>query len=370
MDFTFTDEQQMLKDAADRFGLDNWAAADRLKRLEEGRAGAQRRWREMAEMGWLMLAIPEAEGGIGGSPIDVMALTEGFGRHLMTDPFVSGCVLAPALLAGGGDKASERLSEIGAGEVMVAAALIEPYGDHDLSWVATRADTSGGTVRLSGAKSHVEDGAYADWFIVSARTGGADGEADGIGLFLVAKDAEGLSVDRFRAMDHHFHARLTLDGVAAIPILSDGALPRIEQAVDHAICAHLAEATGSMEAAAAATLDYLRTRHQFGVAIGSFQVLQHRMVDMTIACEEGRSMAYHATLNLHADALTRRRAVSAGKTRVADCGIYVGQQAVQLHGGVGFSDELIVSHHLKRQMMIDLAHGPAAFHRALFANAA
>jgi pimeloyl-CoA dehydrogenase len=299
-----------------------------------------------------------------------MAVMEGMGRHLMVSPYVATCVLAPALLADGGDAAGEVMAQIGSGAAMVGAGLIEADGGHDLHHVATRAEGSGRAWQLTGAKLHVEDGADAAWYVVSARTAGAVHDAGGIGLFLVPAGAHGLTVERFRAIDQHRHARLKLDGVtAAIPLgVVDNGLPTITAAVDRAICAHLAEATGSMEAAADATLEYLRTRKQFGVAIGSFQALQHRMVDMAIACEEARAMTYQATLSLHHGASERRRAVSGGKARVSQSGMFVGQQAVQLHGGVGFSDELIISHHLRRQMMLDLAHGPADHHVTLFAQ--
>jgi alkylation response protein AidB-like acyl-CoA dehydrogenase len=372
MDFVYSEEQQMLRDGVDRYGGQVWPAAKRLRMIAEGPDGARRRWREMAELGWFLLAIPEAQGGLGGGPIDIMAVMEGFGRRLMTGPYVSTCVLAPALLEAGGEGAEELLTAIGAGEAFVGAGLIEPDGAYDLHRVSTRAERDGGGgYRLSGVKAHVEDGADADFFIVSARTGGGTADADGLSLFLVAADAPGLRVDRFRSVDHHRHARLTLEGVTHVTQLgaADGALPVIVEAVDRAICGHLAEATGSMEAAAEATLEYLRTRRQFGVIIGSFQALQHRMVDMQIACEEARAMTYQATLSLHHGAAQRRRAVSAAKTRVGQSGVYVGQQAVQLHGGVGFSEELIVSHHLRRQMMLDIAHGSADHHRALFAAA-
>jgi len=366
MNFDYSDEQIMLRDSVDRYGAEQWAAANRLKMLEEGPEAAVRRWAQMAEMGWLMLPIGEDQGGLGGSAVDVMAIAEGFGRHLILDPWVTSCVLVPALLRGGGDAAGDVAAAIAAGEARAAAALIESDGGYDLAHVATRAD---GNI-LSGAKLHVEDGADADWFVVSARTGGSVDEDGGISLFLVPRGAEGLEISRYRALDHHRHARLTLNGVRGVPIgQADAALPVIEAGVDRAICAHLAEATGSMETAAAVTLEYLKTRKQFGVAIGTFQALQHKMVDMTIACEEARAMTYHATLHLGAAPAERRRAVAAGKTRVADCGVHVGQDAIQLHGGVGFSDELIVSHHFKRQLMIDQAHGPRAHHRARFSAA-
>lgn len=365
MNFDYSDEQLMLRDSVDRYGQQQWDPADRLKMLEQGPAAAVRRWAQMAEMGWLMLPVDEDQGGLGGSAVDVMAIAEGFGRHLILDPWVSSCVLVPALLSGGGDAASELAGAIAVGAARAAGAFIESDGGHDPAHVATRAE---GNI-LSGEKLHVEDGGGADWFVVSARTGGNVDEEAGISLFLVPRDADGLTVSTYRAADHHRHARLALNGVRGVPIgQADAALPVIEAAVDRAICAHLAEATGSMETATAVTLDFLKTRKQFGVAIGTFQALQHKIVDMTIACEEARAMTYHATLHSNAAPAERRRAAAAGKTRVADCGMHVGQDAIQLHGGVGFSDELIVSHHFKRLLMIDQAHGPRAYHRARFAG--
>ena len=367
MDFAYSDEQAMLRDSVERYGQDEWPAAGRRRILAEKSDGIRRRWRAMAALGWLMLPIAEADGGLGGGPVEVMAVMEGFGRHLIAAPYVSSCILVPALI-GGDPAAADLLAAIAAGEATAAAALIEAEGGDDLAWVETRAIRNGDGWRLTGSKPHVEDGADADWFVISARTAGAAGDASGLGLFLLPRDTPGATVEGFRAIDAHRHARLTLEGAAAVAIGDPaGALPAIEAAVDRAICAQLAEATGSMEAAAAATLDYLRTRQQFGVAIGTFQALQHRMVDMTIACEEARAMTYHATLSLARDPAERRRAVSAGKVRVGQSGVYVGQQAVQLHGGVGFSEELVVSHHLRRQMMLDLAHGSADHHRARYA---
>jgi len=363
MDFVYSDEQAMLRDSVDRYGQDVWAPSNRLKMLEEGPEGAGRRWLEMAAMGWLMLPIAEADGGLDGSAVDVMALMEAMGRHLIVSSFVTTCVLVPALI-GGNPAASDILAAIGAGEAIAAAALVDSPNDPDPAFVETHAVQAEGGWQLIGTKAHVEDGADADWFVVSARTAGVPGDRDGIGLFLVARDAAGLTVEGFRSIDSHRHARLGLEGVQAVAVGDTGAaLPIIEAAIDRAICAQLAEATGSMEASAAETLEYLRTRQQFGAPIGTFQVLQHRMVDMTIACEEARSMTYHATLHLDGDSTARGRAVAAGKVRVGQCGLLVGQQAVQLHGGVGVSEELIVSHHLRRQMMLRLSSGGVDYHR-------
>jgi len=360
MNFEYSDEQRMLADSANRLGADLWPSSDRLKLLANFDDLTARTAAQMAELGWLMLPIAEDDGGLGGSAVDVMAIMEGVGRHLIPTSYVANAVLVPALVSGD-PAAADLLAAIGEGSSKAAAGLLEPDGGYDLGWVECAATGNGADWTLTGEKLHVEDGADADWFVVTAKTDA------GISLFLVRADAPGLTVSRFRAIDQHRHARLKLDGVTAVLIGEAGAaLPRVELAVDKAICAHLAEAVGSMEAALAATLEYLRTRKQFGVAIGSFQSLQHRAVDMAIALEEARSMSYRATLSLGLPAAERRRVVSAAKARVGQCGLYVGRQAVQLHGGVGFSDELIISHHLKRQMMLDCAYGSAEHHVARF----
>lgn len=367
MQFAYNDEQQMLRDSVERFGEEEWNAADRLKRLAEGPAGGRRRWAKMAELGWLALPISESEGGLGGGPVEVMAIMEGIGRHLMTEAYASHCVLAPALMRGGGEHCAVLLEQLGAGAIRIAAALIEDSGFAPAS-IRTEALADGGGVRLSGTKIHVEDGADADWFLVSARTSGSVGSRDGIGLFLVPCDADGLDVRRFRSVDGHRHASLALRGVSATPVGQVGeAADRIDLAMDRAILAVLAESVGSMEAALAATLDYVRTRQQFGAPIGTFQAVQHKLVDMSLACEEARALTMVATAQ-YAQTASDAALVAAAKVRVAQCGIAVTQQAVQLHGGVGTSEELVVSHHLRRQMMLELAFGDASFHKARFAD--
>ncbi|WP_017672748.1 acyl-CoA dehydrogenase [Blastomonas sp. AAP53] len=368
MRFTYSDEQAMLLDSVLRFGQEHFPPTERHRLIQQGRSGEAASWAKMAELGWLLLPIAEECGGLGGGIAELMALGEGFGRNLVPGPYVAACVLAPALLARGGDGQYDLIEQIGTGETLVAAALLEDDGGYDLHHIATRAAVAGDHWTLDGAKAHVEDGGDADWFIVPARTGGETADRTGISLFLVAATVPGLRVERFRGIDGHRHARLELDGVAGQLIGAEGnALADIEAAVARANCAYLAEAVGSMEAVSAITLEYLRTREQFGRPIGSFQVLQHRMVDMTVACEEARAMLCHIALSLAQGQAQFQRAVSAAKVRIGECGVYVGQQAVQLHGGVGFSDELIVSHHLKRQMMLAIAHGSVDHHRMRFA---
>lgn len=373
MDFEPSEEQVMIGDSVDLFGARHYPPSERMKLLKAGPGALDSRWREMAEAGWL---------GLGQSADDesdndtyIMTLMQGLGRHLMLEPFVTRCILVPALLAGTDTPATQALLAGAAdGTVLAALALGEARSGFHTNHVETIAEAVEGGFCLSGEKTHVEDGADAEWFVVPARTGGVVDDRAGISLFLVHRDAVGLEVERFSSIDAHRHARLKLVGVrvdtdALIGELGRG-FPILEAAIDRAIVAHIAEALGSMEAVRNVALDYIKTRHQFGKLIGSFQVLQHSMVDMDTACEEARSMVYHATAHLRSDPATRRQAISAAKARVGQCGLFVARQSIQLHGGLGVSAELIVSHHLKRQMMLDLAYGNASYHRARFAEAA
>jgi len=372
MNFDLTDEQRLLRDSVDRFGREHYDFPVWRARVLRGEGFDRGLWRRMAALGWLTLTVPEAQDGYGGSAIDTMVVMEGVGRALMLEPYVGCGVIAPALLphlAPGGHSA--LLAEIMAGEAVLSLADAEPGARYDLVGVETRAEQQGDSYVLTGEKSHALDGAEADWFVVPARTAGAPGDAQGVSLFLVPKAAPGLAVHGLRAMDHRRNAALALDGVVvgadALIGARDGGYPLLRHAVDLAIVARLAEALGAMEAAYEQTLVYLKTRRQFGQVIGSFQALQHRAVDMAIACEEARSMTYLATLSLGAEPAERSRAIAAAKARVGQTSLFVARQAVQLHGGIGFSDELAIGHYLKRLTMIDMAFGNAAHHRALYA---
>ncbi|MGJ7609658.1 MULTISPECIES: acyl-CoA dehydrogenase family protein [unclassified Variovorax] len=368
----YTPEQQMLADGVDRFVREYGRFEQWRKLTAAGTACDDENWRRMADMGWLALAIPEAHGGFGASAAETMIVAEGLGRGLLREPFVSTCVLAVRLLARAGTAEQCKLFEgIADGSVRIATALAEAGGRFRLDSVTTRAVSAGNGFRLSGAKSWVPDASTAHWFIVPARTAHAEGSANsGLSLFLVPANASGLRRTDFRTPDHQHIGQLQLDGVelpasALLGPLHEG-LALLEYAVDHAIAARLAEACGAMDAVSEMTLDYLKVRKQFGTTIGSFQALQHRMVDMSIACEESRSMLQLALDGLEAPPAERQRAIAAAKARVGQCGLYVGYQAVQLHGGVGTSDELAVSHYLKRLTMIDTAYGNADFQRDRF----
>jgi alkylation response protein AidB-like acyl-CoA dehydrogenase len=372
MDFQLTSDQAMLADSVDRFGRDAWPMAERPRLLAAaGRDADGTRWHAMAELGWLALPLSEAQGGLGGSASDIMTVAEGLGRHLIPDPFVSVCVSAASLL---GPDQSDLLEAIAFGKTRAVLALGDPGSRFDYLRVSTSATKRGSDYVLAGEKAFVPDGADADWFLVPARTSGEVDAIDGISLFLVSRHATNLKVSRIRSADNHRHARLRLDGVVASPdmVVGDigGSGLRLGLAVTRAALAHCAEAVGAMDALQDITLDYIKTRQQFGRPIGSFQAIQHRMVDIAIACEEARSITYRATLEADAGVLDNGRMTSAAKTRVGQTALYVGRQAVQLHGGVGTSDELVVSHYLKRLMMIDLSYGNADHHRECFARLA
>jgi alkylation response protein AidB-like acyl-CoA dehydrogenase len=368
VDFSLTPEQVMLRDSIDRFVAEHGDFPAWRRRVADGSAVDTAAWAQMAQLGWLGIAIPEEAGGLGFGPVETMLVMEGLGRALCRVPYAGSCVVAPTLL-----QAGRVLDGVAAGTMQVAVAADEADARFDLAHVATRAARDGAGWTLTGAKSFVADGASADWFIVPARTSGAVGDAAGISLFLVPASATGLAVQRHRGPDHHHHARLVLAGVAvagdALIGAMDGGFAALEAAVDRAICAHLAEAVGCMETLRDTTLAYLKTREQFGATLGSFQALQHRMVDMAIACEEARSLLYLATMRLDGPVEARRPAVSAAKARIGQCAMFVAEQAVQLHGGVGTSDELAVSHHLRRLRVIDVLYGDAEHHRRRFAAA-
>lgn len=369
MNFDLSEEQQLLKDSAWRYGADHGDFTAWRARVERGEAYDAASWRRMADLGWLILNVPEDDGGLGAGPTETMVVAEAIGRYLMLEPFVSTGVIAPVLLkAATEDLRTELMAGVAEGKMVLSLADAEPNGRFDLNRIATRAEVVEGGFRLTGHKSHALDGGAADWFIIPARTAGADDSQDGVSLFLVPAQTEGLTVMRSRAMDNRHNASLELDGVVVpaanlIGGLGEG-FPLLRDAVDRGVVARLAEAVGAMDAVREMTMEYLKTRKQFGQTLGAFQALQHRAVDMAIACEEARSMMYLATIALSGDPAERCKVIAAAKARVGQTSLYVGRQAVQLHGGVGFTEELAVAHYLKRLIMIDMAFGNADHHRA------
>lgn len=365
----------MLQDGVERIVRDHGKFEQWRQSTASAEAFDRRTWQQMAELGWLGLGLAEEHGGIGGSPADTALVMEGIGRGLLRQPYVSSCVLSMRLLTSSSQPSAIALLEgIANGTTLVTTAVAEAHARFHLNRVRTTATQTSDGFILNGEKSWVPDASSANWIIVPARTAGSEDAHDGISIFLLPSDAPSLQRRDFRSPDHQHIGQLQLQQVRlpATALLGPlhGGLSLLEEAVDHAIVARLSEACGAMEAVAAMTLEYIKTRKQFGTTIGSFQSLQHRMVDMMIACEEARSILGPALQSLAETADMRRRAVSAAKTRIGQCALYVGHQSIQLHGGIGTSDELAVSHYLKRLLMIDLAYGNSDHHLERFASAA
>ena len=374
MDFRYSEEQLALQDTLQRFISRDYDFAHRRALVGSALGFSAEAWARYAELGLLALPFPEEFGGLGGTGVDVMAVMEQVGQGLLLEPYVSTVVLCGGLIR---DAASESIKQsilprVAAGQLQMALAAYEAAGRYDLAHVACAAVEAGGGWVLSGRKAVVLDAPSANYFLVSARSAGQVGDADGISLFLVARDAPGVTALPYPTQSGGRAADLQLTEVSPEALIGvpGRAFGIIERAVDSAIAALCAEALGIVTALNQATLNYLKTRKQFGVAIGAFQALQHRMAEMIIAAEQTRSMAIIAAVHVDVDdGAKRRRAISGAKAYVGQAGRFVGQQAVQLHGAMGVVDDLIVSHYFKRLTMIDMSLGDADFHLARFSDA-
>jgi pimeloyl-CoA dehydrogenase small subunit len=370
MDFDLSDEQRLLKESVDRLILDQYQFQQRKQYMAEPAGFSASMWSRFAEQGLLGLPFPEALGGFGGGSIETMIVTEAFGRGLVVEPYFATVILAGGLLRRAAEPAliSALVPRITAGTLKLAFGHVERHSRYDLANVATSARADGSEFVLNGAKSVVLHGDVADKILLTARVSGAQMDRDGIGLFLGDADAPGLSRRGYPTQDGLRAAEVTLDGVRATA-LSDSALPLIEHAVDEAIAALCSEAVGTMQAMHELTLEYLKTRKQFGRPIGSFQVLQHRSVDMLVALEGARSMAmFAAVMAAEENPVERRRAISAAKVQIGRSGRHIGQEAVQLHGGIGMTMEYSVGHYFKRMTMIDQLYGDSDQHLANLAR--
>ena len=375
MNFSLNEEQRLLKDSAERFVRES-CSLDQRRALVSSEIGySERSWRQMADLGWLGVNVPEAYGGIGGGPVETMVLMEAFGAGLVPEPFFPSVVLGGNLVAMAGSEAQKQaiLPALVAGELKLAFAWIEAQAGYDLFDVGTTAQRRDRGYVINGAKGVVLGAATAGKLIVSARTGGGSRDRDGIGLFLVDRGASGVKLRDYRTVDGLRAAEVAFEDVTVSDdaVLGDpqDALPVIEAAAERAIAALCAEAVGVMDVIVASTAEYLKTRKQFGRPIGAFQVLQHQFADMLMASEEARSMMYVATLRLgEPDARLREKAISGAKHLVGKHGRLIGQRAIQLHGGMGMTEEMAVGHYFKRLTMIDVMFGGEAYHLRRYAS--
>ena len=373
MDFRLNEEQQLLRDSVQRFVRDGYDF-DRRNTIVASDAGTSRdTWARFADMGWLALPFADYDGGLDGGGIETMVLMEAFGGALVVEPYLASVLLGgrTVALAGSDAQKDALLAPMIAGEHLLALAVHERAGRYDPTWVDTRAARAGGRWRLDGTKALVLHGDVADVIIVAARTAGAPGDADGLTLFAVPVGTSGITRQPVHTIDGMRACELALDHVevddAAVLGEQGGALAVIERVHDEAVAAVCAEAVGAMDALLALTADYLRQRRQFGQPLAAFQVLQHRVADMSMALEKARSLAIMAALHVaHDEPAERARAVSAAKVQAGRAGRFVGQHAVQLHGGIGISDELAAAHYFKRLTAIEYQLGSTDWHLRRF----
>ena len=371
MDIQFTEEQELLRSSVQRLLRDQYdfEARRRIVASEEGFSRTQ--WQAFAELGLLAAPFSEETGGLGGGPLSTMIIMHELGRHLVVEPFVETVVLAGGLIEHLGtlEQKQDLIPGIIDGSKLWALAWTEKASRFDFANVTTRARREGNAYVLTGAKTMVIAAPWADYLIVSARTSSDDRDRGGVSLFVVDRRASGIDVQSFRTIDGRRAAEVSLRDVRG-QLLGQEAegVAALEACRDRAIGALCAEAVGAIGELNSATLEYSKTRKQFGTTIGSFQVLQHRMVDMFIAHQEALSLMQHLTLSLSAGDAGLSRLASGAKSKIGYAGKFVADQAVQLHGGMGMTDELNVGHYFKRISSINIQFGDPAFHVLRYAQ--
>jgi alkylation response protein AidB-like acyl-CoA dehydrogenase len=373
MDFSLVEEQQMLRDSLARFIQKDYTFERRRANQALAEGFSRDTWAQFAEMGMLGIALPQDHGGFGGSSIDTMIVMNAIGNGLVVEPYLATVVLGARALVHGGSPAqrAEFLPAVSEGKRLLAFAHGEAEARYAQYHVSVTARRDGNGFVLEGGKSVVMHGAQADALIVSARTSGATGDARGITLFLVDAKTKGVARRDYRTIDGLRAADVALAGVrvASDAIIGevDGGSSILDRVLDDGVAALCAEAVGVMESLNAQTLEYIKTRQQFGQPIGRFQVLQHRAVDMMIHCEQSRSIAILAAMRADsADARERAYAISAAKVHIGRSGRALAQSAYQLHGGMGLTNELPASHYGKRLTMIDFWLGDTDHHLSRF----
>jgi alkylation response protein AidB-like acyl-CoA dehydrogenase len=371
MDIQFTEEQELLRSSVQRLLRDQYDFEARRKIVASEEGYGRKQWETFAELGLLAAPFSEEVGGLGGGPLSTMIIMHEFGRHLVVEPFVETVVLAGGLLEHTGSEEQKKglVSDIIAGTKIWALAWTEKGSRFDLANVVTTARREGKDYLLNGEKTAVIGAPWADYLIISARTSGDRHDRGGVSLFVVDRRAADLDLQSFKTIDGRRAAEISLRGVRGELLGREGeGVAALEACRDRAIGALCAEAVGAMGELNSATLEYAKTRKQFGTTIGSFQVLQHRMVDMFIAHQEALSLMQHLNLSLGAGDAGLSRLASGAKSKVGYTGKFIADQAVQLHGGMGMTDELNVGHYFKRISSINIQFGDPAFHVLRFAQ--
>jgi pimeloyl-CoA dehydrogenase small subunit len=372
MDFDLSDEQRLLRESVDRFILDRYGFEARRGYRAEPGGWSRPVWAQLAELGLLGLPFSEQDGGFGGGPVEIALVMEAFGRGLVIEPYLATVVMGGALLRhlASPEQRARLVPEIAAGERVLAYAQVERQSRYSLVDVTTRAERDGNAWRLSGAKTLVLHGDAANTLLVTARTAGEHRDRHGIGLFLVPADAAGVSRRAYPTQDGMRAADIELRDAQAEALGDPGeALPGLEHAQDEILAAICAEAVGVMQVMHELTIEYMKTRQQFGRPIGENQALQHRAVDMYVSLEQARSMSLFATMMAsETDLVERQRAMHAAKVQIGRSGRHVGQEAVQLHGGIGMTMEYALGHYFKRMTMIERGFGDTDLHLAALAR--
>ena len=378
MNFEFSEEQTMIKDGVSRFVREQYDFDTRRGIIESDDGISREFWSMFAELGWLSVPFAEEYGGFGGSVIDIAAVMEEMGKGIVVEPYVSTVVVFGGLLSASTNSALKEavIPSIIEGACLGSFAYMEPQSRYEMSDVSTAATTSGDGYILNGVKTVVANGGTASKFVVSARTSGGQFDHSGVSLFLVDATAPGVEIKAYKMMDGQSAATLTLTDVAVdqgqlLNSVGEG-MDLIEQVMPQILIGLSAEALGIMATLNTLTVDYSKTRQQFGTPISSFQVLQHRMVDTFMACEQSKSMLYRGLCESKSvsegetDGSALAKTVHALKATVARYGKTIGEEAIQLHGGIGMTDELNIGHYVKRLMMINTAFGDGDYHQKKF----
>jgi len=376
VDFSFTEEQQMLQESVQKFVQKSYDFDTRNTILASAEGYSEENWNLFAELGWLTVPFSEEDGGFGGSAVDLMVMMEEFGKAMLVEPFLPTTVLGGGMLSalGSAEQKQELLPEIMQGKLQLALAYSESASRFNPSSVSTKADSDGDLVTISGTKVAVLNGSNADKIIVVARTAGDTTDDEGISAYMVDASAAGVSIQSYANLDGQKAARITFANVKVPQSARLGeegkALSGLVKIIDNATLAVSAQAVGAIELLLQKTVEYSKTRKQFGVAIGTFQALQHRMADMFIECQLAKSIVIMAAMKSDGDysELEKAKAVSAAKSRVGKAILKVGQEAIQIHGGIGMTEELDVGHLFKHVTALDILFGNADYHTMRFAH--